>query len=300
MPGIVDVPGVEIFGKGRGFYDLPCGLITEDGVAHRTVVLREMTGTEEDMMDDDETLVHDRTTNVLVACCEKIGTIEDKEIIREAIGDSLKAGHPLTSADRIAMLIYLRRVSVGEMYHFERRCPRCGYVNKGKHLDLRTLNIGRVPDDRVAKRRVKVTLPRSKREAIVRVLTAGQEHRITGLRLNQKDLRSAAILARLESISVETEEKDAEGKPTGKKKLVQQRLNDPQRDMAIVKSLPTADRDYLRRVYDAMEAEVDTSVEVVCSGRICNAEFSFPLDLGQAFFSNLGAKDVSVEALNWL
>jgi len=300
VPGIVDVPGVEIFGKGRGFYDLPCGLITDDGVAHRTVVLREMTGEEEDMMDDDELLVHDRTTGVLAACCEKIGTIDDKTTIREAIGGNLKSGHPLTSADRIAMLIYLRRVSVGDMYHFERRCPRCGYVNKGKHLDLRQLKISRVPSERVAKRRVKITLPRSGREAVVRVLTGDQEHKITGLRINQKDLRSAAILARLESISVEQPELDGEGKPTGKAKMVQQLLDEPQRDMAIVKALPALDRDYLRRVYDAMEAEVDTKVEVVCSGRICNAEFSFPLDLGQAFFSNLGAKDVSVEALNWL
>ena len=300
MPGIVDVPGVEIYGKGRGFYDLPCGLITDDGVAHRTVVLREMTGEEEDMMDDDELLAHDRTTGVLAACCQKIGAIDDKATIRAAIGDSLKTGHALTSADRIAMLIYLRRVSVGDMYHFERRCPRCGYVNKGKHLDLRKLKISRVPDDRVSKRRVKVTLPRSGREAIVRVLSASQEHKITGLRLNQKDLKSAAILARLESISVETPETDSEGKPTGKTKVTHQQLDDPQAGMVIVKALPSADRDYLRRVYDAMEAEVDTTVEVVCSGRICNAEFSFPLDLGQSFFSNLGAKDVSVEALNWL
>lgn len=301
MPGIVDVPGVCVFGKGRGLYDLPCGYVDGSGTAHRTVVLREMTGEEEDMMDDDEMLVHDRTTSVLAACCEKLGTVEDATEIRAAIADSLKVGKPLTSSDRIAMLIFLRRVSVGDVYHFERRCPRCGYVNKNKQLDLRKLNIDRVPDDRVSKRRVKVQLPRSGREAIVAVLTGSQEHKITGLRLNQKDLRSAAILARLESISEEVDEKDAEGKPTGKKKTIHRNLDDdPNHGMATVKALPAADRDYLRRVYAVMEAEVDTSVEVVCSGRLCNAEFTFPIDLGQAFFSNLGAKDVSVEALNWL
>lgn len=300
MPGIVDVPGIEIFGKGRGLYDLPCGFVDAEGKTHRTVILREMTGTEEDMMDDDDVPVHDRTTGALAACCEQIGTITDEATIKAAIGDDLKAGKPVTSSDRIAMLIFLRRVSMGDIYHFERRCPRCGYMNKNKQLDLRKLEIKRVPDDRVGKRRVKVTLPRSKREVIVRVLTGSHEHRITSLRLNQKDLRSAAILARMESISVEVEETDAEGKPTGKKKVTQQSLEDPKKGMQVVKSLPTADRDFLRRVYDSMEAEVDTSVEVSCTGRLCGAEFSFPLDLGQTFFSNLGAKDVSVEALNWL
>jgi hypothetical protein len=299
MPGIVDVPGVEVFGKGKGFYDLPCGYVDSDGKVHRTVILREMTGAEEDMMDDDDLPVNERTTSVLTACCEKIGAVEDKAVIRQAIADDLKTGLPLTSSDRIAMLIYLRRVSCGDVYNFERRCPRCGYVNKNKSLDLRKLKIGRVPDDRVAKRRVKVKLPRSGREAIVRVLTASQEHKITGLRLNQKDLRSAAVLARLESVSEEIDELDAGGKPTGKKKMVQKRV-DVSDGMSIVKALPSADRDHLRKVYDVMEAEIDTKVEVECSGRLCNAEFSFPLDLGQSFFSNLGAKDVSAEELNWL
>ncbi len=303
MPGIVDVPGVEVFGKGRGVYDLPCGYVDGEGKTHRTVELRELTGTEEDMMDDDEVPTTQRTSNVLAACCTRIGDVTDPATIEAAIGDTLKVGKPLTSTDRIAMLIFLRRVSVGDVYKFERRCPRCGHVNKNKTLDLRTIEITRVPEERVAKRRVEVKLPRSGRKAIVCVLTGGAESKITGLRLNQKDLRSMAILARLESLEVDQAApegvSDAEHAKSGKTTRMQL-MDDPQTSLVAVKALPKADRNYLREVYNAMEADVDTSVEVSCDGRLCNAEFEFPLDLGQTFFSNAGAEPVSAEGLNWL
>ena len=300
MPGIVDVPGVEVFGKGRGTYPLPCGYVDPQGKAHLTVVLREMTGEEEDLMDDEELPTPQRYTKVLAACCEQIGSITDKATIEKAIGDDLDSGLPLTSSDRIAMLIYLRRVSVGDVYKFQRRCPRCGHVNKNKQLDLRKLEVAQVPEERVAKRRVKLKLKRSGRRAIVCVLTAKKEHAITNLRLNQKDLRSLAILARLEQLEVETDELGDDGKPTGKKVLKFHTMGDPARDLALVKALPKDDRNQLREVYNIMEADVDTTVTVACDGRLCRAEFEFPLDLGQAFFSNAGTEPFSADTLEWL
>jgi len=299
VPGIVDVPGVEVFGRGRGQYQLPCGYVDEQGKVHKTIVLREMTGTEEDIMDDDELPVHERTTMLLSACCEKIGNETDPEKIKAIIGDDLKAGLPITSSDRLAMRIFLRRCSCGDVYKFERTCPRCGHLNKNKQLDLRTIEMTEVPEDRVPKRRVEVVLRRSGRKAIVRVLTASHEEKLTGLSLNQKDLRSYAILARLEQLEVETEVPGADGQPPQKQKQMIT-LGDPKRDLDLVKALPKDDRNHLREVYNAMEADVDTSVQVSCQGRLCNCEFEFPLDLGQAFFSNTGAEPVTAEGLNWL
>lgn len=281
MPGIVDVPGVEVFGKGRGEFQLPCGYVDETGKVHKRVVLRETTGVEEDMMDDDELASNERMTAVLSACCDQIGDVKDKDRIRAIIGDTLPMGHPITSSDRIAMMIFLRQTSVGHLYHFERRCPRCSYLNKGKHVDLRTLEMKQVPEDRVGKRRVEVTLPRSGKKAVVRVLTASYESKLTELRPNQKDLRSAAILARLESLDGAT-------------------LSNPHVGLAAVKALPQLDRNYLRKVYNLIEADVDTSVEVTCASKICNADFRFPIDLGQAFFSNPVEDQVTDAALNWL
>lgn len=70
--------------------------------------------------------------------------------------------------------------------------------------------------------------------------------------------------------------------------------------MAAVKELPLADRNMIREVYDQMEADVDTSVEVTCESPICNYEYSFPLDVGQGFFSNPGVDGVDVSKLAWL
>jgi hypothetical protein len=281
MAGIVDVPGVEVFGKGRAQFEVPCGYVDPAGKVHKSVVLRELTGVEEDMMDDDSIPSNERMSDVLASCCEKIGDISDKALIRKIIGDQLDAGLPFTSSDRVALMIYLRRTSVGDVYHFERRCPRCGHMNQNKHLDLRTLEIKQVPEDRVPKRRVKVTLPRSGQVAIIRVLTAKHETKLTSLRPDQKDLRSAAIAARLESLN-------------------EQSLDNPAAAIQAVKGLPLEDRNYLRKVYNLVEADVDTVCEVQCNSKICNAEFKFALDLGQAFFSNPVAEQVSDADLNWL
>ena len=350
MPGIVDVAGVEVFGKGRGRYPLPCGYVDGRGNAHRYVTLRELSGEEEDLMDDDEIPVTERMSRVLAACTEKIGSIENKEEITQAISDTLTqpGALPLTSSDRIAMMIYLRRVSVGDAYRFERRCPSCGFMNTKKQLDLRTIKIDQVPEDRVNKRRVEVTLPRSRRKAIVAVLSAKREAKLTDLDLNQKDLKSAAILARLEAIEVEeaigqlgrlvpanTPEVGADGTtgttPTAvtptpgappasetpgsadgdmtwqgegekpKSGPVMKRLDADMREgLEIVRALPIMDRNYLRKVYERMEIEVDTKVEVKCDGKLCGVTFSFPLDLGQAFFLNPAEVLSSDEDLNWL
>jgi hypothetical protein len=281
VTGIVDVPGVEVFGKGRGEYEVPCGYVDPQGKVHKKVRLRELTGAEEDMMDDDSVPSPQRMTDVLAACTEQIGDIEDKAQIKAIIGDSLQAGLPLTSSDRIAMMIFLRRCSVGDTYHFERRCPRCGHVNQNKSLDLRALEIKQVPEDRVPKRRVQVTLPRSGKKAVVRVLTAKHESKLTDLRPDQKDLRSAAIAARLESVAEHT-------------------FMHPTETIQAVKALPLDDRNYLRKVYNLVEADVDTMCEVQCNSKICNAEFRFALDLGQTFFSNPVAEQVSDADLNWL
>ena len=282
MPGIVDVPGVECFGAGRGEYDLPCGWVDEQGKAHKKVVLREMMGTEEDMMDDDSVPRHTRTTNVLTACIDELDGVKDKSRIRDIVADEVKVGKGITSTDRIALMVFLRRVSLGDNYKFERRCP-CPrqHLCKNRSLDLRTIEMTPVPDDRVAKRRVEVTLPRSKKKAVLRVMTAKSEGPLVALRPTSKDLRSVAITARVESLDGQI-------------------LDNPRIAVDIVKALPLDDREFIRSCYDKMEADVDTSVDIQCDHPLCAAEFSFPLDLGQSFFSK-GEEDGATEKdLRWL
>jgi hypothetical protein len=273
-----------VYGKGRGEFVLPCGFVTPDAKVHKKIVLRETKGHEEDMMDDDSVLRSTRITNVLSSCIEQLGPVTDKEQIRLIVSDEMQGvGKGITSTDRIASMIFLRRTSVGDVYNFERRCPRigCGHLNKNKTLDLRTIKMTTIPEERVGKRRVQFQLPRSGKLATLRVMTAKHEESLLKLRPTQKDLRSAAMCARVEAIGDET-------------------FTNPEKAMAAVKDLPQADRNAIREVYDKIEADVDTTIQVQCDNPICQAEFEFPLDIGQTFFSNLAGAGAASEKLTWL
>lgn len=278
MPGISDVPGVEIHGKGVKDFPLPVGYVDPTGKVHRHIILREMLGTEDDMMGNADLPIGERCSAVLAACTLKLGDITDKEIIRKAICDELEAGLPLTEQDRIAAMVYLRRTSVGDIYKFERDCPRCGKKAENRALDLRTLKIDTAPHPE--KRRVKITLPRSGKVAVVKVLTAKGALEVGRLRPDQKDLKSLAIAVRVESL---------DDRPLG----------DPYMALAQIKELPLEDRNLLRKVYNAMETFVETDVDVECRNPICRYKWQFPLDVGQGFFLDL-EDTVSAKALNWL
>lgn len=278
MPGISDVPGVEIHGKGQVLFQLPVGYIDPMGKVHRHIVLREMRGNEDDMLGNSDLPIGERCSAVLAACTEKLGEITDKETIKDAISDSLKAGLPLTEQDRIAAMIFLRRVSVGDSYKFERDCPRCGKKAENREVDLRTLKIDTAPNPE--RRRVKVDLPRSGKTAVVKVLTAKGALEIGRLRPDQKDLKSLAIVVRVESL---------DGKPVG----------DAYAALNQIKDLPLDDRNMIRKVYNAMETFVETDIEVECRNPICRYKWQFPLDVGQGFFLDL-EDTVSAKGLNWL
>jgi hypothetical protein len=278
VPGIADVPGVELHGKGVADYTLPVGYVDVEGKCHNQIVLREMTGIEDDMTGNADLPIGERVSDVLAACTTKLGNITDKEMIHKAINDDLDAGLPLTEQDRIAAMIYLRRLSISDLYKFERTCPRCGTKAENRATDLRTLKIEVA--EHPERRRVKLKLPKSGMDAIVNVLTAKGALEVGRLRPDQKDLKSLAIVARLESLN---------GEP----------MSDPLMALARVKALPQADRNLIRQVYNAMETFVETDIDVECRNPICLNKWSFPLDVGQGFFLDLEAS-VSAKDLNWL
>lgn len=278
MPSLQDIPGVEVFGKGQKDFELPVGYVDGAGKTHRHIIMREMTGVEDDMLGTDDLPIGERVSNVLSSCILKLGDVTDKDTIKQAIGDDLKLGLPLTEQDRIAAMIYLRRTSLGDTYRFSRNCPRCGERANNRELDLRTLKITPVADP--TKRRVQVTLPSSKRKAVVKVLTAKGSIEIGRLRPSMKDIKSLALLVRLESL---------DDKPIG----------DIRVGLDVIKNLPQADRNLLRQVQNAMEASVDTDIEVKCKNVVCGNVWTFPLDVGQGFFLDLDG-EVATQTLTWL
>lgn len=281
-----DIPDLSVFSKGgHGDFRLPCGYVDAKGKIFNRIYLREMTGVEDDILDDDELNVSERMTRVISNCVEKLSSgtndvIEDKSVITAAVGDTLKGGGmPLTIPDRMAAFLFIRRLSMGDIYKFDRKCPECGKLSKGKEVDLSTLNMIYCKDP--SKRRVQVKLPRSGKVAVLRVLSAGGERRVAEMRPTQKDVKTAAILARLESL----DEKPLSG--------------DDEKDMLLVKALPLADRRLIISTFNVMEGSIETEIEVKCNSAACGTEYKFDLDLGQVFFSNQ-AEEVTSEGLTWL
>jgi hypothetical protein len=282
-----NIPDLDVYGKGRGDFKLPCGYVDANNNVYNHIYLRELTGVEDDILDDDDLNVSERISRVLTNCIEKLTSgvpetpvVDDKKIIAGAVADSLERGLPFTIPDRMAALLFLRRLSMGDMYKFEHKCPTCGKLIKRREVDLRTLKVNYCKDP--TKRRVKVKLPRSGREAVLKVITASGERRVAELKPTMKDVKSLAILARLETL---------DGKPLS---------GDPQADLEMIKGLPLADRRAIVNTFNLMEGSIETEIELRCTSAACpSPEFKFDLDLGQVFFSNPESEQ-KAEELSWM
>ena len=277
VPTIHDDVRVPIFGHSSQDFRLPCGYVDADDKLHDHVTMRQMTGYEEDMMANTNLVVTERVSNVLTACCDRLGEITDKKIIRTAIEGTVKEpALALTAADRVAMLLFLRIVSVGDEYRFDSHCPHCEAANKGKALDLMDLDIKYVENPR--KRYADVTLPKSGVEVTLRILTGKEETMTSKMRPDHKDARTYAMLARIVAFNG-------------------QKLRDDNRaNIELLKRMPFQDRQYLRKVFDIMEGAIDTDIEIQCNS--CSKWFKFTLDLGQVFFSQT-EDTVSPDQIKW-
>jgi hypothetical protein len=272
---------VPVFGHSSEQFKLPCGYVDPEGKVHNVVVMRQMTGVEEDMMANDNLAVPERVNNILRSCCEKIGDVEDRKLVIAALEDNKdlpEGALPVTAADRLAMLLFLRIASVGDTYRYDTKCPHCEKDNEGNLIDLRTLEIKYVKDP--TKRVGKVKLPRSKVEVELKILTAKGEAEVTRLNPNQANARTLALMARIVTIG---------GKPVPPHFA----------GIELVKQMPYQDRIYLRKVFDFMEGSIDTEIEVVCGKPTCEKIYKFALDLGQVFFSPQG-DTVTPDSIEWM
>lgn len=285
-----NIPNLEVFGKGSGDFQLPCGYVDGQGRVFSRVYLREMTGIEDDIMSDDDLHLSERMSRIISNCIEKLTTsdagegnqqLTDRDLISAAVGDDLKEGLPFTIADRMACLLFIRRISLGDNYKIDGRyCPACEKPIKNKRLNLADLEISHCKDP--TKRKVRVKLPKSKKMAVLTVLAAAGERRVAEARPDAKNARSFAILSRLVSIG--------DHAPSG----------EDDADLKIVQELPRVDRIHLINIINLMEGGIETVVELQCPRAACRAEFKFDLDLGQVFFSNPEAEELSVETLDWV
>ncbi|MGD9726851.1 MAG: hypothetical protein AB7L09_00300 [Nitrospira sp.] len=288
-----NIPDLQVFGKGSGDFKLPTGYVDSTGRVFNRIYLREMTGVEDDIMDDDELNISERMTRVIVNCTEKLATadagpdgrqptvITDRATIMAAVSDNLTdGGLPLTIPDRLAALLFIRQTSGGDRYQLDGRpCPACTKPLKNKHIMLSSLQINYCKD--ATKRRVRVKLPRSGKIAILKMLTASNERKVAESRPDLRDVKSLAILSRLESL----DDKVLSG--------------DPETELDIVRSLPRMDRILLIQTFNLMEGSIETEITVKCTNPKCSVDFTFDLDLGQVFFSS-PEMEVSLDDLDWV
>jgi uncharacterized protein (UPF0212 family) len=226
--------------------DLPCGYIDSEGVLHTEVVVREITGVEEDILAARNVKIGKKMNELLGRCLQRVGTITDRKQIMTAVMD-------MTLGDRVYLMFLIRRATLGDSYPFEIKCTECG-KKSSFDLDLSTMDTRKPEDPR--KRVFDVKLP-SGRTARFRVATGKDENKLTEAMEGQEAM-SLGLLIRLELL---------DGKPPT--------LDD-------VKAMGMRDRNYLRNEFVELEGGVDTDVDVGCPK--CGNEFKVTVDVGQAGF----------------
>ena len=103
-------------------YHLLAGYVDEDGIAHDTFTLREMTGADEEYINrsDIKTNGTKISTALLSRCVTSIGTLTRKSVGSKKWEDIIKS---LYVGDRDIMLMELRRISQGNEITVSHTCP---------------------------------------------------------------------------------------------------------------------------------------------------------------------------------
>jgi len=228
--------------------ELPCGWLSQVGEVYKEAEVREICGEEEDILAS-QTIPAVRKLSLLLArCTTRLGPETNRAAIEEMIKD-------LPVGDRLYLLFAIRRVTLGDVYPFEQKCPDCEAINVFT-IDLNTLEKKGMPDP--TKRVFDVKLPSGK-AARFHVMTGREEEKLSNVPRKSMDTVSLALLARLDLI---------EGKSP--------KLED-------VKKLSMRDRNYLRDQFDEVEGGMETTVDVSCPA--CGHEFQRELSIDKGFFT---------------
>jgi|TARA_Y100000310_G_scaffold328163_1_gene395797 hypothetical protein len=240
---------------------LPCGYLDEAGELHRDVVIRELSGEEEDIIRSKGPMIP-RFNQVLANCTESIGTIRDE-------GGIFRAVSQLTSADREWMTIGIRRCTVGDKFEFEFRCPRCPPQDKvppkRMDVDLSELEWREMPDPSV-----RDYLDEVDGYAFAwHVLDSRDDAWMESVQGKVRNaLASAAMLARVDKVDGKALAR--EGKQMTK-------------SIKLLQRLPSRVRSKLRRLFLEREGGVDLTLKVECGH--CYAETEFEVPMGEGFFA---------------
>ncbi len=114
-----------------GLVTLPIGYKDPDGEFHAEMVVKEMTGKEQDLLMARSIEPNMKIMQLLMNCTSRLGSIDAEE----SPAKLAKALKGLTNADRIWALIEIRCLTYGSDFSFEIKCPECGAKSK-RTVDL--------------------------------------------------------------------------------------------------------------------------------------------------------------------
>jgi hypothetical protein len=252
-------------GSGTFSVDLPCGYIDRDGNLHRTMLVGEMTGYEEDILAGKGEVIP-RINKVISNCAKKIGDIEDRRQIAQAVAH-------LTASDRMAALIAIRRISLGDYYDVKIRCPneKCGDESRF-NLDLGNVELLMMKNPTERKRADTLA---SGKVVEWHIMSARDEEWLTAKQKKKEDLLTLNLLARVDKVDDMEVSKLRDDKKTYPKAL------------KILKRLSIRERNEIRDLFDEVEGSVETKVEFKCPS--CGWEWEADMEVGQpAFFFHSG------------
>lgn len=236
--------------------DLPSGYVDSEGQLHKSVILREMSGEEEDLLlDETETKNGTSVTSVL----NRLMKLKDKP--------SLKVAGELLMVDQLFLLVQARMLTYGNSYKFDVTCQvdACKKITR-LNLDLSSLKFEGSPN------------PSSLEESVVLPATGIE------IRFKKNQGKDQGNLFKL-----------AQGKSRDKiTQLLKYRVVEIKKDGKtlsndMVKSLPGQDRKLLRETMNKAEGYAETAIDFECVH--CNNSMKIQLPLNASFFCLTGEED---------
>jgi len=227
--------------------ELPCGLLV-DQVLHKSAKVREITGAEEDLLANDKIPNNRKMDELLISCTEALGPYGTIHELRHHIPN-------LLIGDRVALLLAIRRVSLGDLFPFRVTCPN----PECKKESLFDVNLGdlEVKEMPIPEKRVYTIETPRKVVVVWHPMNGVGEAKLASTKDREARV-TMSMLARIDTI---------DGKPA---------------TLDLLKRMGTSERSFIREAFEEAEGGVDTGVELTCP--YCDHEFATDLEIGQRGF----------------
>lgn len=261
-------------GPGVLSIELPCGYIDGEGTLHDTLVVKEMTGVEEDILTGKGQIVP-RLNKIISNCTVSIGSLTEKSDISNAVSE-------MTASDRLAALIALRRVSLGDFYDIKVTCPNkdCN-IDISYHLDLSEIKVVKMKEPMVRNREDTLS---TGRVVHWHIMSHKDEEWLSKLqkamkkKKQQQDVLTLAMLSRVDKIDI------AEGDKFILYELDRESRNKDglKNSVKVVKELSLRERNEMRRLFTDIDGSVETELDFECSE--CEQEWKDELSVWELGF----------------